>query len=303
MLALAMQLVVATKAGLVNYVQGMTNVRSTELVQVAKPILTGPNGYVELLLTPGSYLRMANNTEVVLDNVELANVSVRIVQGVANVEVVEIDDNYPIEVRTGSLSVHIGEPGIYRFGDGMATIIEGKLETINPRITYKKGWQLSYTTNYRARRVSETELTALDLFSKRRSELIAAANMNLVPYIQNSGFTNRVPYWIFSPAAGLYTYMPFNGRRSPYGYSYRGVGQPYSPGRNTGYTAESAGGSNSTRPSSNSTSGSTSSGGGNFNSAGERTFATPAGGERVTPGQYQERKNPSVPAGPPPPMN
>jgi hypothetical protein len=295
MLALAMQLVVATKAGLVNYVQGTTNVKPTQLVQVAKPILTGPNGFVEVLLTPGSYLRVANNSEVVLDNVELTNVSLHVVQGSANVEVVDIDSNYPIQVTTGELHIQVADPGIYRFADGHATVLEGKIQTTNPTMVYKKGWDIWYSANYRARKVSDVELTALDEFSKQRSERIAAANMALAPTVQNSGFNNGTPYWIYSPSAGLYTFMPLYNRRSPYGFNYRGIGPVYtsvSRGNSSNSNQERTNNSNIMGSAANNNSaGAGSSGGGSFNSGGERTIAPPSG-ERVTPREYQERKAP-----------
>jgi hypothetical protein len=296
-LALAMQLVVATKAGLVNYVQGTTNVKTTQIVAAGAPVVTGPNGYVELLLTPGSYLRMAGNSEVVLDSVDLTSVGVRVNHGVVNIEVVDIDSSYPIQVSTGNLKLLVAEPGIYRFGDGLATIISGNLLNVDRKLTYKKGWQVSFETNYRVRRLSGSELSALDLFSMKRSELIAQANMDLAPVVRDTGFTHSVPYWVFSPAAGLYTYMPFGNRRSPYGYNYRGI-QTYVGGgyRNTSGSADNDA-SRSSGPAGSGGSNSNSGSGGSINSGGQRTLSTPSG-ERMTPGDYQGSKNP--PAPPPP---
>jgi uncharacterized membrane protein YgcG len=287
-LALMMQLVVATKAGLVNYSQGMTNVKSAQLIAAGAPIKTAPDGYVEVLLTPGSYLRMAGNSEVVLDNVDLAEVAVRIVTGIVNVEVVDINREFPINVTTGNLKLQIADPGIYRFGDGVATIIEGQLQTVDPRVTYKKGWQLAYTTTIRAQRISDLELTALDTFSKKRSELIASANMALAPVLQQSGYTNNSPFWLYSPSVGLYTFIPFGNRRSPYGFRYRGVEPPYvGVGRNMNSNGGDGGGG---RTGAASSSGGNSSSG-SFNSAGERTFSTPSGGSK-SPGEYSGSKNP-----------
>src|SRR5438874_1909470 len=118
MLALMMQYVVATKAGLVNNVQGLTNVRPATMIEANTPVRTGPSGLVELLLTPGSYMRLGPSTEVVLDSVDLANVSVRLVSGQAIVEVVEINNDYPVRVTTGRTTVELTDPGIFVFKDG-----------------------------------------------------------------------------------------------------------------------------------------------------------------------------------------
>jgi hypothetical protein len=120
--------------------------------------------------------------------------------------------------------------------------------------------------------------------------VIAAANLDLVPVVRNSGFTHASPYWIFSPALGLYTYMPFGNRRSPYGFSYRGI-ETYV--RGGGYYAGSSSGDSDASRSSPSSGNPASGSSGTFNSSGERTFGTPSG-SRSTPGEYQQRKTPAA---------
>src|SRR5437763_13127356 len=82
---------VSTKAGLINYVQGAATVKAATSVPAGKPIGTGPGGAVEILLNPGSYLRMGENSQVVLDHVELTDTAVRIIQGSAVLEANGVD--------------------------------------------------------------------------------------------------------------------------------------------------------------------------------------------------------------------
>src|SRR2546426_4851055 len=100
MLALMMQYVVATKAGLVNDVKGLTNMKPMQMVEANVPIRTGPTGFAEVLLTPGAYLRLGPNAEAVLDNTELTNVALRLIAGQAIVEIVEITSETPIHITT-----------------------------------------------------------------------------------------------------------------------------------------------------------------------------------------------------------
>src|SRR5215470_4644743 len=100
-LAFMMQYVVATKAGLVNDVKGLTNVKRMQMVEPLSAVRTGPTGFVELLLTPGAYLRLGSNAEAVLDNTDLTNVEVHLKTGQAVVEVIEMDGQYPIKITTG----------------------------------------------------------------------------------------------------------------------------------------------------------------------------------------------------------
>src|SRR5678816_571707 len=101
---LLMQYVVSVKAGLVNHVEGTVNVVEMEMARPGRPIMTGRDGYVEVLLTPGSFLRIGENSSVVLDGVQLESVSLHLVEGPAVIEVVDIDKNHPIRVTTGKLT-------------------------------------------------------------------------------------------------------------------------------------------------------------------------------------------------------
>src|SRR5438034_7241679 len=94
----ATSFVVSTKAGLVNYVQGSATVKAATSIPAGKPIGTGPGGALEILLNPGSYLRMGENSTVVLDTIELTDIALRILQGSAVIEASGIDKELPIKV-------------------------------------------------------------------------------------------------------------------------------------------------------------------------------------------------------------
>src|SRR6266850_4812118 len=144
MLALAlvlMQFMISARAGLVNYVDGQTSVRLHEQVPAGTLIQTGPNSHVELLLNPGSFLRLDENSTVVLDSVELTNIAVRVVAGSALLEAGAIDKRTPISVTTGGLRVLIVSSGMYRFSGDTAAVLDGKLKTADSSLTIKKGRQ------------------------------------------------------------------------------------------------------------------------------------------------------------------
>src|SRR2546426_6371303 len=138
-----MQYMVSAKAGLVNYVDGQVNVRLHEQITAGTPIETGLQSHVELLLNPGSFLRIGENSTVVLDSVELSRIAVRIVQGVALIEAGDIDKQIPIRVTTGHLQALIVSAGTYRFSDGIALVLDGKLRTGDNSTTIKKGHQIT----------------------------------------------------------------------------------------------------------------------------------------------------------------
>ena len=89
------------------------------------------------------------------------------------IEVTEIDDKFPITVTTGSLNVQILQSGLYRFEDGKASVINGKLRIreSGSDFTYKKGWTLwNPEGGYRAAKtVRNANALTLDNWSKNRS--------------------------------------------------------------------------------------------------------------------------------------
>jgi hypothetical protein len=290
-----MQYVVSVKAGLVNHVQGTANVAEMEMARPGRPISTAANGYVEVLLTPGSFLRIGENSAVVLDGVDLQSVSLHLVQGPAVIEVVDIDKNYPIRVTTGKLTTDIVAAGIYKFSDGVATVLDGKLQTPS-KLSYEKGWQVFFQDNYRARKVGKVQTTSLDIFSQTRSQTISDANFSLASQISGSSY-GIDPYWLFAPHIGFFTFIPHSNYRSPYGYRYYGVGG----GRVVNYRGNStssngSSGSGISQAPSTGNSGNTGGNSGGDNGGGGApaiTVSTPSG-ERTAPAVYIESKSTPV---------
>jgi hypothetical protein len=222
-----MQFMISAKAGLVNYVDGQTSVRLHEQVPVGAPIQTGPNSHIELLLNPGSFLRLDENSTVLLDSVELTNIAVRVVSGGALVEAAEIDKRTPIRITSGGLTVLIVSSGMYRFFGDTAVVLDGKLQTSDSSITVKKGREITGNGGqYEVTNVpASAALDELQLWSRQRSSALAKANA--LAYNGHStgsvyypyGFSNSAA-WMYSPFLSGFTFIPRHNYRSYYGYSF-----------------------------------------------------------------------------------
>lgn len=255
------QFLVSTRAGLVNYVQGSATVKAATSVPAGKVVQTGPNGAVELLLNPGSYLRMGEDTQVVLEKVELYDIAVRILAGSAIIEANGFDKDLPLSVATGNLKMEIIKDGIYLFADGKVVVVDGKIRDAENGVIYGKGYQISDDQGYRAQKV-KTFTTALELWSQKRDAQIAQANLSVAKTLRstpNLPIDSLFDVWLFSPAFGSFVYMPGGRYRSPYGYRYLTAGdvpvynRGFSDGNSNGSTASNnGGGSNSGNNSSNS---------------------------------------------------
>jgi len=230
LIIIALQYIVSAKAGLINYVDGQANVQLHQQIDVGMPIETGPRGHAEVLLNPGSFLRIGEQSRVVLDSVDLSNISVRVLEGAAVIEVAEADKHTPIHVSTGNLRTVIVSPGLYRFSGDTAVVVDGKLHTADSSMTVKKGQQITAAGDSYVE--SRTELAFaddLDRWSALRTANVARAN-TLAYRSYSTGtaysFGGYNPYfltgstWLYSPILSGFTFIPVHGYRSYYGFRF-----------------------------------------------------------------------------------
>jgi hypothetical protein len=110
-----MQFIISAKAGLVNAVEGSPNVRLQQQVAAGEVIKTGSTGRVEILLNPGTFFRLGEDSEAVLDSVDLTNIQLHILSGSAVIECGAVEKDSPIRVADDNETVLISKPGTYRF--------------------------------------------------------------------------------------------------------------------------------------------------------------------------------------------
>jgi hypothetical protein len=231
---LVMQFIISAHAGLVNYVDGQANVRVHDQVAAGIPIETSAGSRVEILLNPGSFLRLDQNTHAVLDSTDLTNIAIHVVSGNAIVETASVDRHFPISVTTGKLHTKIVAAGLYRFSGDTAGVLDGKLQVADSSRAVKKGKEVTAIgSDYQETPlVSGVAFDALDQWSAQRSAVLARAN-TLAYYRQTTGsyfpfgwsasslgYIGAGSGWIYSPFLNGYTFIPQQSYMSYYGYSF-----------------------------------------------------------------------------------
>ncbi len=247
---------VSAQAGGVNYVSGDVTGKSKgdadwraltteQTLESGDAVKTGMGGRVEVLLSPGSYLRVGGNSEFVMSDTSLDTLRVRLVKGSAIVEANGYDDlALAIRVDTPQTHVSIIKKGVYRISVTPAGITEVAVHKGRAHVgsALLKGGQV--TSVGAGRNVSEIakldkkNLDALDEWSKQRGEELAQANReftrrtltdlfannNLDPYGFYNASASPVPrggIWVFNARTRCFTFVPFyGGWSSPYGFSY-----------------------------------------------------------------------------------
>jgi len=246
--------VISARAGGVNAVTGKIGVHPRgssvwepltikDNLEGGDVVKTGLDGRVEILLNPGSYMRVAENSEFELTSNSLDNLEVRLIRGTAIVEATGAEDTeLLINITTPHAKMAIIRRGLYRVnvvpGDATEVIVrKGRLQLSDPDAQIKAGKKLIFSGNtYSVAKLTDVEKKDVDNFdawSKDRAQTVAKANQSLTSRdrrLLRAGFSDDWTYrfspriggiWFFDPFYRCYSFMPFYaGWGSPYGSSY-----------------------------------------------------------------------------------
>lgn len=270
--------VISARAGGINAVTGRASVhgRGTaewqqltikEDLAAGDVVRTGLDGRVEMLLNPGSFLRIGEDSEFELADNSLDNLEVRLLRGTAIVEATGSDDTeLLINITTPDTRMAIVRRGLYRVnvvpGDSTELIVrKGRVMLEDSHTKIKGGNKVVFSSGSvsvaKLQKAEKKQVDDLDTWSKARAETIAQANrkirsrdMTLLAAGLNgrwlSGFSSRNQgLWIFNSMFGCYTFLPFYyGWGSPYGSSYSSYfySNYYNWGGRPAYTGGGSGG-------------------------------------------------------------
>jgi len=245
--------VISARAGGVNAVTGRASMRPhgnaewqqltiKEDLEAGDVVKTGLDGRVEMLLNPGSYMRVGENSEFELADNSLDNLEVRLIRGTAIVEVTGADDEELfIGITTPHTRMSIIRRGLYRVnvvpGDTTELIVrKGRVLLEGSHTKVKGGNKVVFNAStFSVAKLTDAEKNrdAMELWSKDRAQTLAKAN-NRIPGRQIlalaanlntdwsiNGYGRRGGFWWYNADWNCYTMVPFNfGWSSPYGGSY-----------------------------------------------------------------------------------
>ncbi|HLA11350.1 MAG TPA: FecR domain-containing protein [Pyrinomonadaceae bacterium] len=245
--------VISAKAGGINAVTGNASVhgRGTseweqltikEDLEAGDVVKTDFDGRVEMLLNPGSYLRVGENSEFELISNSLENLEVRLARGTAIVEATGFDGmELSINISTPDTKLAIVRGGLYRVSvvPGASTeliVRKGRVLLSDSGTKIKGGNKVVFTSGSVAiaklQKAEKKRVDGLDTWSKERAQTVAKANNKvrrrdvnlLLASVDNRWLQGRTAgFWYYNSAFRCYTFLPFYyrwGWSSPYGASY-----------------------------------------------------------------------------------
>ena len=238
---------IAARAGVVNYIEGSPQVFFGNEGKVAAArgqikggdsIKTGAQDRLEILLNPGSYLRLGFNSELRVVETRFEAMHFDLVRGSAIVESATFNRKvHALRVGTPAGEVVFEKAGLYRLEAQPSpvhlAIHEGKAKWMKEGVqvaTLKSGKRFVLAvpapgSELQFAKLDKKDADELDRWSRRRAEFLVAANSRLSPWLMTS-LSDRYGYnqrggWMFNPYFSCYTFVPFDGTfGSPYGFRY-----------------------------------------------------------------------------------
>jgi FecR protein len=228
------------RPGTINYVEGRVSIGTRPMdsksvglaeLEVGQSVTT-KQGKAELLLTPGAFLRLGENTSVKMISPGLTNTEVEVQKGRAMVEVAEIHQENNLRVDLNGTTTQILKTGLYDFDmdrnqvrvfDGEATVQED-----GTQVEVKEGRELNLNSGGSLKTEKFDKKTSQDdlySWSSLRSEYLAEANTDAAQIYVVGGDSWLGAGWYWDPWYDAYTFIPADGIfYSPFGFGF------FSPG-------------------------------------------------------------------------
>jgi hypothetical protein len=222
--------------GTLNYVEGQVSINgqvvnglsagSTQLRE-GQVVATG-NGRAEVLLTPGVFLRLGDNSAVSMVSPDLARTEVDLLKGRADVEVDQLYKQNNLLVKINGDETRLLKTGLYAFNfdSGTVRVFDGEASVLQVNgqqkpVVVKKGHELAMNGEGEKPQDFDQKASedALYNWSSLRSQYLGEANVQLASaYAGEPGFA---PGWFWDAGLYGYTWLPGDGAFfNPFGYGF-----------------------------------------------------------------------------------
>jgi hypothetical protein len=250
--------------GTLNYVEGQVSIGDQALnshsigtaeLRPGESLVT-EKGKAEVLLTPGVFLRIGNNSLVKMISPSITDTEVEVDQGHAMIEVTEIHPENSLRVDEDGTATQLLKTGLYDFNRNQRElrVFDGKalVESGREHVDLKAGRELTLANNdlSKARKFDKKQYEEGDLFrwSSLRSGYLAEANVDAAGMYAENGWGGLGWWgadWYWDPWFDAFTFIPGDGIfYSPFGWGFYSpwwvwgapfYGYGYGYGRGYGY--------------------------------------------------------------------
>ncbi|HEY6488101.1 MAG: FecR domain-containing protein [Terracidiphilus sp.] len=228
------------RPGTVNYVEGAASLDGQQVSDKSVgdvdlnpgQELTTAQGKAEILLTPGVFLRLDDNSTVKMISPDLTHTQVELEHGRAGIEVDEVHPENNLDIEDAGVTTQLLKNGYYEFNadqptamvfDGKAAVEigDGKYKVV------KSHHELALVAGPNDKPLVKEKPAGFDVNAARddlynwnslRSQYLAEANNQIAgEYAGGPGF---VPGWYWDPSMWDYTFIGGGPFYSPFGWGF-----------------------------------------------------------------------------------
>lgn len=240
------------RPGTVNYVEGTAYIDGQPInprdigsiaLDPGQELSTGA-GHAEILLTPGVFLRVDNDSAVKMISPNLVPTQVEVDKGRAGIEVDEIHDENNLQIIDAGVTTRLEKTGYYEFNanNPKVKVFSGKAEV---ELAGNKDRQVKGDHDFLLAENSEplnkekpqsfhesASQDELYNWSRLRSEYLAEANNDIAGEYASDAY---YPGWYWDPYMMGYTFLGAGPFYSPFGWGYYPLGWGWGGGWYGGY--------------------------------------------------------------------
>jgi hypothetical protein len=237
--ALHGQQMISAKAGLLNHLEGNALLNGYQIM--LKPgefpqmkegdTFRTDAGHQEVLLGPGVFLRLGEDSRFRLVSALLTDTRVDFQAGSAVIECASQPEHAHLAFTFKKATVSILKDGVYRLDSdpGQLEVYAGEARVLQGEQTQTVGKDRRLVLDGVSvpGKFDDQTGDALYQWAKRRSEYLAAANVSAAVYVHQSGVSYASSSWVWNPSYKVYTFLPPNGsRRNFWGFEYHSPAGP-----------------------------------------------------------------------------
>jgi hypothetical protein len=221
--------------GTINYIEGQVSLdaqplgaRAAVTLQPGQTLATGPNGFAEVLLTPGAFVRIGHNSQLRFVTAGLADTKAELDRGSAIVEADQLIKGTSLSVAMNNATAQIEKKGLYDFdADQQAVrVLDGKVrvtEAAGSRTIGKDDQVLLASATPLKKSgfdANAVKREPLYVWSEARSQDESQANVALAQNVAAYGGWYG-PGWYWDPYWSFYAFLPADGfLYSPFGWGF-----------------------------------------------------------------------------------
>jgi hypothetical protein len=232
------QSVISARSGTVHYIEGKVLVNGQEVESKFGKfpeikdgeVFRTEEGRAEVILTPGVFLRLGENSSVSMLSSRLTDTRMEVLGGSALIECAELLKDNALTFRFQDKTILFQKKGLFRIDSDPARlrVYNGEAVVVaqGATTTVKEGREVGLNgVLLAAQRFNKEEAEdSLYVWAKRRAGYLAMANVSAARKIQSSGYglnSWTSSGWFWNPYFGMFTYLPLRGiYTSPFGYQF-----------------------------------------------------------------------------------